>query len=85
MNPDESAFLHGLEVEVEAELAIAESSHPESSRPEEAVGTPVAEWLVDPTDTERYEVGLRGLLGAVEAVEAVEHDGPAASDADRAR
>jgi hypothetical protein len=64
-NPaNENAFLHGLEVEVEAELSMAESSHPE-----EVADTPVTEWLFDPTDVERYEVGLRGLLGAVEAVE----------------
>jgi hypothetical protein len=64
-NPaNEHEFLHGLEVEVEAELTMAEAS-----RPEEVVNTPVTEWLFDPTDVERYEVGLRGLLGAVEAVE----------------
>lgn len=60
-------FLHGLEAEVEAELAIAESSHPE-----ETAAAPVAEWRFDPVDAERYEVGLRGLLGAVEAVEDAE-------------
>jgi hypothetical protein len=60
-------FLHGLEVEVEAELAIARASHPE-----EVAATPVAEWQYDPVDAERYEVGLRGLLGAVEAVEDTE-------------
>ena len=60
-------FLHGLETEVEAELAIAEHSHPE-----EVAATPVAEWRYDPVDAERYEVGLRGLLGAVEAVEDAE-------------
>lgn len=57
-------FLHGLEVEVEAELTIVAASDPE-----EVAGTPVAEWLYDPTDAERYEVGLRGLLGAVESLE----------------
>ena len=64
-NPDES--LRGLEVEVEAELTIAESSHPE-----ETADAPLSEWRYDPADAERYEVGLRGLLGAVEAVEAAE-------------
>jgi hypothetical protein len=63
-NPDEKDFLHGLELEVEAELTIAESSHPE-----EVVDLPITEWQFDPTDAERYEVGLRGLLGAVEAME----------------
>ncbi|WP_410575182.1 hypothetical protein [Amycolatopsis sp. cmx-4-61] len=62
--PDHGQFLHGLEIEVEAELVIAEASHPE-----DAARTPVTEWLFDPTDAERYEVSLRGLLGAVEAVE----------------
>ncbi|WP_410674102.1 hypothetical protein [Amycolatopsis sp. cmx-4-68] len=62
--PDNGQFLHGLEIEVEAELDIAESSHPE-----DAARTPVTEWLFDPTDAGRYEVNLRGLLGAVEAVE----------------
>ena len=60
-------FLHGLETEVEAELEIAEHSHPE-----ETATAPVAEWRFDPVDAERYEVGLRGLLGAVEAVEDAE-------------
>lgn len=63
-NQSENEFLHGLEVEIKAELAIAESSHPE-----DVLDTPVTEWLYDPTDTERYEVGLHGLLDAVEAVE----------------
>ncbi|NBH02269.1 hypothetical protein [Amycolatopsis sp. SID8362] len=62
--PDNTEFLHGLEIEVEAELDIAESSHFE-----DAARTPVSEWQFDPTDAERYEVNLRGLLGAVEAVE----------------
>jgi hypothetical protein len=63
-NPGENEFLHGLEAEIQAELAISESSHPE-----EVAATPVAEWMYDPTDAERYEVGLHGLLGAVEAME----------------
>lgn len=65
--PENEEFLHGLEVEVEAELDIARSSHPE-----DAARTPVTEWQFDPTDAERYEVNLRGLLGAVEAVEDAE-------------
>jgi hypothetical protein len=63
-NPGENGSLHGLEVEIEVELAIAESSHPEDFS-----GTPVTEWLSDPMDEERYEVGLHGLLDAVKAVE----------------
>ncbi|MEU5264420.1 hypothetical protein [Amycolatopsis sp. NPDC021455] len=60
-NPGES--LHGLEVEIEVELAIAESSR------EEVTDTPPTEWLSDPTEEERYEIGLHGLLDAVKAVE----------------
>ncbi|MGW3811887.1 hypothetical protein [Micromonospora sp. NPDC005113] len=56
--------LHELEAEVEAELAMAESSHPE-----EAMKLPVTEWLFDPADAQRDEVGLRSLLGAVETLE----------------
>lgn len=56
--------LHELEVEVKAELAMAESSHPE-----EVAELPVTEWLFDPTDAEREEVGLRSLLDAVETME----------------
>ena len=63
-NPGDYEFLHGLEVEVEAELSIAQSRYPEDFS-----ATPVTAWLVDPADGERYEVGLRGLLDAVKAVE----------------
>ncbi|GAA3687747.1 hypothetical protein C8D88_1364 [Lentzea atacamensis] len=66
-NPEENEFLHGLEVEVQAEIDIVVSSHFE-----EVAGTPVTEWQFDPADAERYEVGLHGLLGAVEAVEDAE-------------
>jgi hypothetical protein len=57
-------FLHELEVEVEAELRAVESS-----RQDEVIGLPVAEWLFDPMDAQQEEVGLRSLLGAVEAME----------------
>jgi hypothetical protein len=60
-NPGDS--LHGLEVEIEVELAIAESDR------ENVSDTPPTEWLSDPTDEERYEIGLHGLLDAVKAVE----------------
>jgi len=60
-NPGES--LHGLEVEIEVELAIAESGR------REVAETPPTEWLSDPVDEERYEIGLHGLLDAVKAVE----------------
>lgn len=62
--------LHGLEIEVEEEIVMVEASHPETE-----AELPVAEWLFDPTDAEREEVGLRSLRDAVEAVEAVEHPG----------
>ncbi|MCC8242884.1 hypothetical protein [Saccharothrix luteola] len=61
----DNAFLHDLELTVRVELAEAEAGRPE----EGAVGVPVEEWLSDPAEAQRYEVGLRGLLGAVEAVE----------------
>ena len=59
------AFLHELELNVSTELMLAETSQPE----EEAVRVPVDEWLFDPADAQRYEVGLHNLLGAVEALE----------------
>jgi hypothetical protein len=62
-NPDEHDSLHGLEVEIEVELSIAESGR------ENVSDTPPTEWLSDPTDEERYEIGLHGLLDAVKAVE----------------
>jgi hypothetical protein len=64
-NPtDDGGVLRGLELEVEAELKLAESS-----RPEEVMGLPSAEWPFDPMDVAREEIGLRNLLGAVEATE----------------
>ena len=63
-NSNENNSLHGLEIEIEAELTIVESSYSL-----DVADTPVTEWLSDPTDDERYEVELRGLLDAVEAVE----------------
>ncbi|MFF4622173.1 hypothetical protein [Nonomuraea jabiensis] len=63
--PDgEDDFLYELQVEVEAEVTLVESSHPE-----EVAELPVSEWLFDPADAEREEIGLRGLLDAVEALE----------------
>jgi hypothetical protein len=59
----ENRSLHDLEADVESELTMAESSHPD-----EPTGGP-ADWLVDPEEAERDEVSLRGLLGAVEALE----------------
>ena len=67
----DNAFLHALELNVRTELTLAETSQPW----EEAVGVPIDEWLSDPADDQRYEVGLRSLLGAVEALE--DGSGPA--------
>ncbi|WP_431898463.1 hypothetical protein [Nonomuraea sp. bgisy101] len=55
----ENDVLYELKIEVEAELTLAEASHPE-----EVVVLPVTDWLVDPTDVEREEIGLRGLLAS---------------------
>ncbi|WP_336216361.1 hypothetical protein [Nonomuraea sp. LPB2021202275-12-8] len=60
----ENEFLYELRTEVEVELTVAEASHPE-----EVAELPVTEWLFDPTDVEREEIGLRGLRDAVEALE----------------
>ena len=59
------AFLHELELNISTELTVAETGPPE----EEAASVPIDEWLSDPADEQRYEVGLRVLLGAVEVVE----------------
>ncbi|MFS8102442.1 hypothetical protein LFM09_35485 [Lentzea alba] len=55
-----------LEREVEDELRMAKAS-----RPDEEMSAPIEDWRFDPTDVQRYEVGLHSLLDAVEA----EHDG----------
>lgn len=60
----ENEFLYELQAEVEVELI-----HAEESRPEQEFDLPVSEWLFDPTDVEREEIGLRGLLDAVEVLE----------------
>ncbi|MEU8141416.1 hypothetical protein [Nonomuraea sp. NPDC048901] len=60
----DDGFLYELQIEVEEEVTLIEAS-----RPEEAAELPVTEWLFDPTDAEREEIGLRGLLDAVEALE----------------
>ncbi|GAA4630895.1 hypothetical protein GCM10023196_058100 [Actinoallomurus vinaceus] len=70
----EDGFLYELEIEVEEELTITESS-----RPEEAADLPVTEWLFDPADAERDQAGLHGLLGAIQAME--ENSRPGDQDA----
>jgi hypothetical protein len=64
----DNAFLDQLELTVRAELA-------ETSTVEEAACVPIDQWLTDPEDEQRYEVGLRSLFGAVEALEASEAEG----------
>jgi hypothetical protein len=51
-----------LEHAVQDELRLVEAG-----RPEEEMSMPIADWQFDPTDVERYEVGLHTLLDAVEA------------------
>ena len=60
----DNVFLPELELTVRAELTVAEASLPE----EQADGVPGDEWPLDP-DVQRYDVGLRALLGAVEVME----------------
>ncbi|NRQ32373.1 hypothetical protein HII36_11055 [Nonomuraea sp. NN258] len=60
----ENEFLYELHVEVEAELTAVAASHPE-----EELSLPVTEWLYDPADAERDEIGLRGILDAIEVLE----------------
>jgi hypothetical protein len=59
------AFLQKLELDVSAELTLAETSQP----PEDAIEVPISEWLSDPADTQRYEVSLRILADAVSELE----------------
>jgi hypothetical protein len=73
------AFLHELDLDVRTELTLAETSQPE----EEAFGEPIGEWLTDPADTERYEVGLRTLTGAIEALEESSRPGGESPPAER--
>ena len=61
----DNAFLYQLELNVRAELTLAETGPSQ----EEAISLPIDEWLIDPADAQRYEVGHRNLLGAVEALE----------------
>ncbi len=60
----DNAFLHELELNVRAELTIAETSQPEV----DADGEPTVESLLE-EDAQRYEIALRSLLGAVETLE----------------
>jgi hypothetical protein len=64
MSAEEGLILHQLESEVEAELRVVQTVHMD-----EAPAQSQADWLVDPSDVERYRTGLYGLLGAVKAME----------------
>ena len=55
-------FLRELEIEVQEDLTLTESSLSDDI-------SPVTEWLYDPTDVQREEAGLQNLLGAVHALE----------------
>ena len=66
----ENAFLAELEVNVRSELTIVETSEPEV----DADGVPTVESLLDPYE-QRYEIGLRSLLGAVETLEGGSREG----------
>ena len=59
----EGEFLHELESEVTLELGLVRSSNAD------VPGESSAEWLFDPIDVEREEVGLRNIQGALEALE----------------
>ena len=65
----DNAFLAELELTVSAELAQTETGPPEEAC------VPVDQWLTDPADEQRYEVGLRSLFGAVEALEDTKAEG----------
>jgi hypothetical protein len=75
----DNAFLYELELNVRTELTLAETSQPEIEADIQTV-----EWLLDP-DAQRYEIGLRALLGAVEAVEEGFRPGDDPPAADRPR
>lgn len=68
MTTGDDDFEVEFEVEVETELTLAESS-----RPAETAALPPSQWLYDPADVEREEVGLRNLLGAAEEL-AADHE-----------
>lgn len=68
-------FLHELELTVRTELTQAETNQPD----EYATLVPPDQWLLDPADAQRDEVGLRNLLGAIETMEgAPQRDEPPA-------
>jgi hypothetical protein len=69
MSSNDGQFLEVLQSEIEAELVIVEADGPDLS-------VPSAEWLFDPTDLEREEVGLRNLLAATKVLEGATDPAP---------
>jgi hypothetical protein len=61
----EEAFLHGLEVEVRAEITVAGATPALK-----LYAAPESDWLLDPAEVQSEQTGLRSLLGAVRALEA---------------
>jgi hypothetical protein len=70
----DNASLHELELDVKAELTLAESRPPGKE-----AGALADEWMLHP-DAQRYEARLRTLLGAVEAVEGRSGEPPRATE-----
>ena len=60
----DNAFLQELELNITSELTMVETSQPDV----DADGVPTVVWLLDPV-VQRFEIGLRTLLGAVETLE----------------
>jgi hypothetical protein len=58
-------LLQSLELEVDAEIDLVESS-----KPTDASAESMSQWQFDPTDIAREEAGLQNLRGAVAAWEA---------------
>ncbi|HET7800429.1 MAG TPA: hypothetical protein VFL38_08400 [Humibacillus xanthopallidus] len=58
-------FLDGLESEVRAELATADSGSAL-----DLFASPESGWLVDPAEVQSEQTGLRSLLGAIQSLEA---------------
>ncbi|GHH40716.1 hypothetical protein [Lentzea cavernae] len=61
---------YDLEHAVQDELRLVEASRPGAEL------EPIADWQVDPTEVQRYEIGLHSLLDAVEAPDEGQHHGP---------
>ena len=73
--PDDNGCLHEFELSIQSELALSETIEPDLDAgvvaPEPTFdGRTEGYEEVEYEETERYEAGLRSLLGAIEAVEA---------------